>query len=341
MDNTTKYVVSALRALEGILPWDLCHCVIGYMDLNTLPARKFQLLTRHMSPDISCIILEYARGIVGICQPPLKFKGGPINTLTVAFGKVVVGLSAGTLSVWDFDGIHVRDLVGHIGSITAFTTLGPYLVSASADRSILFWDLEAGTRVRSIRTKGAVVAMENWGGLLAECSFGCAISARDPVTGHILRTLNGHTNGVKALAVWPDGRLASGSWDHTARVWDPSGECLYVLGHMAPVNCLAAMPNGTLASGSSDAKICLWDIYGANAGACVRVLIGNENQVNCVATLDGLLISGSHDRNAQVYSDDGSTMKVLPHSRAVKCVEATSSGIVVTLDYNNTVSFWR
>ena len=73
-------------------------------------------------------------------------------------------------------------------------------------------------------------------------------------------TLAGHTSNVRALAVLPDGKLASGSDDKTVRVWDAaSGACLLTLaGHTRAVNALAALPDGKLASGSADKTVHVW-----------------------------------------------------------------------------------
>ncbi len=77
----------------------------------------------------------------------------------------------------------------------------------------------------------------------------------------LLRTLIGHTDRICALAVLPDGRLASGSGDHTIKLWNPaSGACVATFeGHSSSVNALAVLPDGRLASGSDDPTIKLWD----------------------------------------------------------------------------------
>ena len=69
-----------------------------------------------------------------------------------------------------------------------------------------------------------------------------------------LQTLEGHSDSVRSVAFSPDStRLASGSYDHTVKIWDAnSGACLQTLeGHSSFVNSVGFSPDSTrLASGS-------------------------------------------------------------------------------------------
>ena len=106
-----------------------------------------------------------------------------------------------------------------------------------------------------------------------------------------LRTLGGHPNSVTALAVLPDGKLASGSRDEMVHVWDAaSGACLLTLaGHTDSVFALAVLPDGKLASGSNDNTVRVWD---AASGACLLTLAGHTSDVVALAVLpDGKLAS--------------------------------------------------
>ncbi|MFO0593767.1 MAG: serine/threonine-protein kinase [Myxococcaceae bacterium] len=76
--------------------------------------------------------------------------------------------------------------------------------------------------------------------------------------------LFGHVEAVKALAASADGKkLASGSSDHTIRLWDvEQGAVLRVLqGHTASVNALAMSADGsTLFSGGEDNVVLRWNL---------------------------------------------------------------------------------
>ena len=93
-------------------------------------------------------------------------------------------------------------------------------------------------------------------------------------------TLKGHRGPVYSVAYSPDGRLlASGSADHTVKLWDPSnGTCLATLaGHVSEVNCVSFSPDGqTVASASDDRTVRLWNVAARSLRA---VLSGHDDQV--------------------------------------------------------------
>lgn len=98
------------------------------------------------------------------------------------------------------------------------------------------------------------------------------------------RTLTGHTDVVKSVAISPDGRiLASGSFDKTIKLWSLStGELRNTLTeHTHRVTCVAISPDGeTLASGSYDKTIKLWSL---STGELLHTLTGRPDRVRYLA----------------------------------------------------------
>ncbi len=98
-----------------------------------------------------------------------------------------------------------------------------------------------------------------------------------------LRSLEGHTGDVNAVAVTPDGRhVLSASDDGTVKVWDlATGQLLRSLeGHTRAVLAVAVTPDGRhVLSASSDRTLRLWNLETGES----QVLFWNDAPLLCVA----------------------------------------------------------
>jgi WD40 repeat protein len=168
------------------------------------------------------------------------------------------------------------------------------------------------------------IALSHDGKTLATSHEDRRVRLRDPATGVVRRTIEGHTGPVHALAFrgprrgdGPDASpatpaarhrargplLASGSADQSVRLWDPgTGRSLGVLrGHWDKVYAVAFSPDGaTLATGSNDTTIRIWDVA---TGDEMTQLRGHDAYVYSLAfSPDGrMLVSGSGDGTVRVW----------------------------------------
>jgi hypothetical protein len=161
-----------------------------------------------------------------------------------------------------------------------------------------------------------------------------------------LRSLEGHTHWVLAVAVSPDGRtIVSGSDDRTVKVWEAeSGRLLRSLeGHTGGVNAVAVSPDGrTIVSGSDDRTVKVWD---AHDGRLLRSLEGHTSGVNAVAVSpDGrTIVSGSADRTVKMWeAESGRLLRSLEgHTDWVQAVAVSPDGrTIVSGADDRTVKVW-
>jgi len=171
--------------------------------------------------------------------------------------------------------------------------------------------------------------------------------------GALLRTLEGHTDDVRAVAVTPEGRRAvSGSGDKTLKVWDlESGALLRTLnGHASPVNAVAVTSDGQRAvsgagslSESKDNTLRLWNL---ETGAVLRTFEGHTDRVSAVAvTPDGRqVVSASKDETLRIWDmEKGILLRTLAgHTHWVEAVAVTPDGHrAVSGSLDGTLKVWN
>jgi len=167
-----------------------------------------------------------------------------------------------------------------------------------------------------------------------------------PPGGPLLRTLEGHTGGVSAVAVLADGRRAlSGSYDNTLRLWDlETGESVRTLeGHTDLVRAVAVLADGRRAvSGSRDKTLRLWDL---ETGERLRTLEGHTDSVNAVAVVaDGRrALSGSDDKTLRLWDlETGESLRTMRgHTDWVTAVAVVADGRrALSGSLDNTLRLW-
>src|SRR5262249_35417869 len=113
-----------------------------------------------------------------------------------------------------------------------------------------------------------------------------------------------HTAAVNSVAFSPEGsRLASGSGDHTVKVWDAqTGQELFTIkGQGGSVYGVAFSPDGQRLASSVDGTVKLWDAQNGQEAIALR---GHKRGIRSVAfSPDGQrLASGALDSTAKVWN---------------------------------------
>lgn len=190
--------------------------------------------------------------------------------------KVVTGSDDGKIKIWDaVSGFAVTTFNQHMASVSAlkFSQRGNVLFSASLDGSVRAWDL---LRYRNFRTFTAPkriqftsLAVDPSGEMVCAGSIDdFDIHVWNVQTSQLVDRLSGHEGPISSLDFSQDGSLlASGSWDHTARLWNFFGRTAISepMHLQSEVLVVSFRPDAKILLVSSmDGTITTWNVKSAN-----------------------------------------------------------------------------
>ncbi len=109
--------------------------------------------------------------------------------------------------------------------------------------------------------------------------------------GKELAICRGHEGTVNSVCVTDDGKIVSGSWDKTVRVWICRAKNLrYAAAMNIGLFSVCVMNDGKIVSGSDDKTVRVWDMQGKTLAICR----GHGDGIFSVCvTGDGKIVSGS------------------------------------------------
>jgi len=157
---------------------------------------------------------------------------------------------------------------------------------------------------------------------------------------------DGHHSPVTSCAWSPDGgRLVSGSYDNTLRVWEAeSGRCLLTLvGHQDLVTSCAWSPDGRRLVSGARGNLRVWE---AESGRCLLTLEGHQSWVlSCAWSPDGRrLVTGSGDNTLRVWeAESGRCLLTLEghQGRVSSCAWSPDGRRLVSGSWDNSLRVWE
>jgi F-box and WD-40 domain protein CDC4 len=223
---------------------------------------------------------------------------------------------------------------GHEGGVWGMEFCGDILASGGCDRDLRIWSLSSGECLMKLQGHASTIRClkiinEN---LVVTGSRDNTLRVWDissihtapknkKMNGSCMATLLGHTGSIRCMAFY-GGKLVSGSYDSTVRIWDiqkfidqikgnyysRSKTALFFQNHTKPLHVLTgpaaqiysvAINDDFVCSGSLDSDICVWDLH---TGVLLYTLTGHEALVGHIQFRpNNILVSGGSDGRIFVW----------------------------------------
>ncbi len=371
---------AALRWLEGAPPehrnweWRYLRALADQSD-GVLTTCRGVVHDVAMSPDGAWAVVVSASGEARIVATAdgrevavLSGHEGPVYRAAVSADgtRVAVGGADRTPRVYEAaTGRLLAACAGHAGTISgvAFSPDGATLATSAYHRKpdgspgntvIKVWDAATGAERATIQggpkpytgfaysPDGAVLYAGSWDGYVERYVVADGVGLE-----RLTIPQGSRYTAINALAVSADGgRVAVGSKDHTARVWETaSGKLVATLPHEGWVTGVAFVPGGRLATAAHDSVVRVWDVGGSGEPAApVAVLRGHGAGVSALAvSRDGTrAATGSTDGEVRMWRPGERDLAWLHRRDSAGCYTSAffPDGRLLTCAHNGTATVW-
>lgn len=260
------------------------QCANDIQAITILPGRLVALGYGH---DFVTILKRTSEAKVDM-QKPDKQLGGPsneqvarTNALTVSpNGLLISGDSNGKVKVWEWSRSRylkkMRISNNEVLSLDCSSQSGFVAVGCLSEIYIYNWHANKDSPDCLIQLNKGVTTSEVYSlkflsnDILASGHNG-KIKIWDVEKKRCLRTLEGHNNIVRTLAILPSGNLVSIGDDQIIKIWDwERGICIKDIHDKSLISrAFAILPTGHIMCGTMDGHVKIWDY---ESGKCVHVV---------------------------------------------------------------------
>ncbi len=235
-----------------------------------------------------------------------------IECLIIDDGKLYSGSRDNTIKIWNCStDTLIKTLTGHTDYLRCLTINDGKLYSGRWDNSIMVWNC---SNHKLTTTLGVPEEHDEEG------------------------VDEGHTSWVMCLTI-NDGKLYSGSWDKTVKVWDCSTNKLIttLTEHTGTVYRLRIHGGKLYSKAYKGIKV-----YDCSDDTLITTLEDHTSSVYCLEIHDGKLYTGSFDKTINVYdcSDDSLITTLRGHTSAVYDL-TFQNGKLYSKQFGGAIYIWQ
>jgi WD40 repeat protein len=247
------------------------------------------------------------------------------------------------IKIWNFFTGHcLRTICNDYGDVKSMYVWGEVELITSDSNSIRVWNIRDGV----CKTNISVDNLGHMGYFRDDIVMTCdsvefSISFWNISKSERFMKLPGHTATVTSVIRLTDKEIASGSEDHTIKIWSVYGVHLKTLsGHAGFINCMTMVSKDIIASSSNDNTIRYWNIA---TGELMYTLPAHHDNIPIICKADDMeIVSCSHDCTIRLWKyNELDLYKILKgHEAKITALSRLSNNLIASGSWDMNIKIW-